>query len=116
MAGSDTTERKRASLAHPLLGELTEEEVNILNLIAKGYTNLMIAERLCLDIQILEHRLNKIYRKVKAKVGLGRRLARESAPRLRFTIKPLEVVADPQLEYLTSACPVGPRPTGHAPN
>jgi len=115
VAGSDATERKK-KMAHPLLGELTEEEVNILNLIAEGYTNLMIAERLCLDIQILEHRLNKIYRKVKAKVGLGRRLARESAPRLRLTIKPLEVVADPQLEHLTSACPVGPRPTGHAPN
>ena len=63
------------------LAELTEREREILELIAQGYTNAAIAERLVLSARTVENRLNQLYHGL----GLGSD-RREFNPRVRAAL------------------------------
>ncbi len=67
---------------NPLLRGLTPRELEILNLIACGYTNQAIAESICIDIKTVHHHINNIYSKVKADADLDNRHVRVSVARL----------------------------------
>jgi DNA-binding NarL/FixJ family response regulator len=51
---------------HPFLKQLTHRELEILNLLAEGYTNLAIAKTLYIEPKTVERHLNSIYGKLKA--------------------------------------------------
>jgi DNA-binding NarL/FixJ family response regulator len=51
---------------YPFMKDLTERELEILNLLAQGNTNQGIAQILCIDIKTVAHHLNNIYSKLKA--------------------------------------------------
>ena len=63
------------------LGRLTDREREILDLIAQGYTNAAIAERLVLSERTIENRLNQLYREL----GLDP-AQREFNPRVRAAL------------------------------
>jgi len=63
------------------LGRLTEREREILDLIAQGYTNAAIAERLVLSARTVENRLNQLYRELGLVSG-----QREFNPRVRAAL------------------------------
>ena len=46
-------------------GGLTTREMEILNLISRGYTNVAISDRLCIDVKTVRHHINNIYSKIK---------------------------------------------------
>ena len=46
---------------HPLMNELTHRELEILSLMASGYTNSAIAEALYIDIRTVQRHINNIY-------------------------------------------------------
>jgi DNA-binding NarL/FixJ family response regulator len=48
----------------PLAGGLTPREMEILNLIARGYTNTAISDSLCIDVKTVRHHINNIYSKL----------------------------------------------------
>ena len=50
----------------PFLKQLTTRVLEILSLLAQGYTNAAIAETLFIDIKTVEHHLNSMYSKLKA--------------------------------------------------
>lgn len=50
---------------YPFMKQLTERELEILNLLALGCTNHAIANNLCIDIKTVAHHLNNIYGKLK---------------------------------------------------
>jgi DNA-binding NarL/FixJ family response regulator len=47
------------------LKQFTPREMEILNLLANGYTNLAIASNLYIDVKTVEHHLNNMYSKLK---------------------------------------------------
>ena len=47
------------------LKNLTERELEIVGLLARGYTNYAISSSLCIDIKTVAHHLNSIYSKLK---------------------------------------------------
>jgi len=65
-----------------LLRGLTRRELEVLNLLAQGYTNLALAEALCVDIKTIRHHLNNIYSKLKADADFNYKHPRVSAARL----------------------------------
>jgi len=67
---------------HPFLRELTARELEILNLMAEGYTNSAIAEALYIDIRTVQHHINNVYSKFKADVVFNSKHPRVSAARL----------------------------------
>jgi DNA-binding NarL/FixJ family response regulator len=67
---------------YSFLRELTARQLEILRLLAKGYTNAAIAEDLCLDVKTVEHHINNMYGKLKAAVDFDRKHPRVSAARL----------------------------------
>lgn len=67
---------------HPLLEELTPRELELLSLMAKGYTNSAIAEALCIDIRTVQRHINNMYSKIKAGADFDQRHLRVSATRL----------------------------------
>ncbi len=67
---------------YPFLKELTDRELEILNLLAQGYTNLGIARMLCIDIKTVAHHLNNIYSKLKEDDGFTEKHPRVSVARL----------------------------------
>ncbi len=66
----------------PFLNQLTTRELEILSLLAQGYTNLSIAEALFIDIKTVEHHLNSMYSKLKADPDYNSKHLRVSAARL----------------------------------
>ncbi len=66
----------------PFLKQLTARELEILNLLAQGYTNSAIAQALYIDIKTVEHHLNSTYSKLKADPEFGDKHLRVSAARL----------------------------------
>ena len=66
----------------PFLKQLTTRELEILSLLAQGYTNSSIAETLFIDIKTVEHHLNSMYSKLKADTGYNDKHLRVSAARL----------------------------------
>jgi DNA-binding NarL/FixJ family response regulator len=44
---------------------LTAREIEILNLVAKGFTNVAISDSLCIDVKTVRHHINNIYSKLK---------------------------------------------------
>jgi len=67
---------------HPFLEQLTNRELEILNLLARGYTNLAIAGALYIDVKTVEHHLNSLYGKLKADNDVNDRHMRVTAARL----------------------------------
>jgi DNA-binding NarL/FixJ family response regulator len=55
-----SSEKEKALLA----GGLTTREMEILNLVAKGFTNVAIGEALCIDVKTVRHHINNIYGKL----------------------------------------------------
>ena len=48
----------------PFIQQLTDREMETLNLLSQGYTNQGIAKTLCIDIKTVAHHLNNIYGKL----------------------------------------------------
>jgi len=63
----------------PLGGGLTAREMEILNLVAKGYTNVAISDSLCIDVKTVRHHINNIYSKLKTSDAFDNRHPRVSA-------------------------------------
>jgi DNA-binding NarL/FixJ family response regulator len=66
----------------PFMKELTERELEILNLLAQGFTNQGIAKTLCIDIKTVAHHLNNIYSKLKYDSELDLKHPRVSVARI----------------------------------
>jgi DNA-binding NarL/FixJ family response regulator len=66
----------------PFLKQLTTRELEILSLLAQGYTNSAIAGTLYIDIKTVEHHLNSMYSKLKADPDYNNKHLRVSAARL----------------------------------
>ena len=66
----------------PFLKQLTPRELEILNLLSQGYTNLAIAKTLFIDIKTVEHHLNSMYSKLKTDPEFNNKHLRVSAARL----------------------------------
>jgi DNA-binding NarL/FixJ family response regulator len=66
----------------PFLKQLTTRELEILSLLAQGYTNSAIAVTLFIDIKTVEHHLNSMYSKLKADPDYNDKHLRVSAARL----------------------------------
>ncbi len=67
---------------HSFLKQLTARELEILSLIARGYTNAAIADALYIDIKTVEHHINSMYAKLRAETNFNHRHPRVSAARL----------------------------------
>ncbi|MFC1870559.1 LuxR C-terminal-related transcriptional regulator [Chloroflexota bacterium] len=67
---------------NPFLRELTAREWDILNLLAKGYSNSAMAEDLYIDITTVRHHINNMYSKLKAGTGFNGKHSRVVAARL----------------------------------
>jgi len=67
---------------HPLLKEFTPRELELLNLLSRGYTNSAIAEALFIDIRTVQRHINNMYSKIKANNEFNNRHLRVSAARL----------------------------------
>lgn len=67
---------------HPFLKELTARELEVLSLIARGYTNSQIAETLYIDVRTVEHHINSMYGKLRAETHFNDKHPRVSAARL----------------------------------
>ncbi|MFC1870555.1 LuxR C-terminal-related transcriptional regulator [Chloroflexota bacterium] len=66
----------------PYLRQLTSKELEILDLLAKGYTNISIADALYINIKTVEHHLNNVYSKFKTDADFSNKHLRVSAARL----------------------------------
>jgi DNA-binding NarL/FixJ family response regulator len=66
----------------PFLKQLTTRELEILSLLARGYTNSAIAAELFIDIKTVEHHLNSMYSKLKTDPEYNTKHLRVSAARL----------------------------------
>jgi DNA-binding NarL/FixJ family response regulator len=66
----------------PFMGQLTDRELEILNLLSQGYTNQGIAGTLFIDIKTVEHHLNSIYGKLKEANNFNQKHQRVSVARL----------------------------------
>ena len=66
----------------PVLKQLTARELEILSLLAKGYTNGAIAESLYIDVKTVEHHINSMYSKLRTTTDFSYKHSRVSAARL----------------------------------
>lgn len=66
----------------PFLKQLTTRELEILSLLAQGYTNASIAKALFIDIKTVEHHLNSMYSKLKSDPDYNTKHLRVSVARL----------------------------------
>jgi DNA-binding NarL/FixJ family response regulator len=64
------------------LKDLTARELEILSLLAMGYSNLAIAESLCIDVKTVKHHINNMYGKLDLASDLKGRHLRVSAARM----------------------------------
>ena len=67
---------------HPLVNEFTQRELEILSLIASGYTNSAIAETLYIDIRTVQRHINNMYCKVRNETDVSNKHLRVSAARI----------------------------------
>ena len=67
---------------NPFMELLTDREMELLSLLAQGYTNQGIAASLCIDIKTVAHHLNNIYSKLKEDTDLDNKHPRVSVARL----------------------------------
>ncbi len=67
---------------YPFMKELTERELEILNLLAQGNTNQGIAKNLCIDIKTVARHLNNIYSKLKYDSEMDEKHPRVSVARI----------------------------------
>jgi DNA-binding NarL/FixJ family response regulator len=65
-----------------VLKKLTHRELEILSLIAKGYTNSAIGEALFIDIETVQHHITNIYGKILAEADIKNKHLRVSASRM----------------------------------
>ncbi len=72
------TEKQRGSV----LEQLTARELEVLDLLAAGYTNQAIADACYIDIKTVRNHINNVYSKFKAESDLSSRHPRVSATRL----------------------------------
>jgi len=68
--------------ACPLLKQLTARKLEILNLLAQGFTNAAIAQALHIDIKTVEHHLSSTYSKLKSDREFNDKHLRVSAAKL----------------------------------
>jgi DNA-binding NarL/FixJ family response regulator len=66
----------------PFIQQLTDREMEVLNLLSQGHTNHGIAKNLCIDIKTVAHHLNNIYGKLKDDTELNQKHPRVSVARL----------------------------------
>jgi len=66
----------------PFLKQLTARELEILALLAKGYTNTAISQALFIDVKTVEHHINSMYSKLRAMSDFKHRHPRVNAARL----------------------------------
>lgn len=67
---------------HMLLKGITHRELEVLSLLARGYTNSAIAEELFIDIKTVRHHVNNIYNKLKVDAGFNHKHPRVRATRI----------------------------------
>ena len=67
---------------HMFLKGFTARELEVLSLVAQGYTNLAIAEILYIDIRTVRHHINSMYSKLRADADFDRKHPRVHAARL----------------------------------
>jgi len=67
---------------YPFMKQLTPRELEILGLLAKGYTNVAIAEMTYTDVKTVENHINTLYSKLKAETALEQRNPRVVATRM----------------------------------
>lgn len=89
---------------NPFLKQLTAREMEILGLLAQGYTNAAIASTLFIDIKTVQHHLNSMYSKLKTDVEFNDKHLRVSAARLY-----LETVGEPSRREEVLASTAGSR-------
>ncbi len=65
---SQTGEPKEQVVA--FLRDLTSKELEVIDLLANGFTNSAIADSLFIEVRTVEHHLNNIYSKLKAKENI----------------------------------------------
>jgi DNA-binding NarL/FixJ family response regulator len=63
----------------PFTQGLTAREMEILNLIAKSYTNTAISDKLCIDVKTVRHHINNLYSKLQTIENFDNRHPRVSA-------------------------------------
>jgi DNA-binding NarL/FixJ family response regulator len=63
----------------PIAKGLTAREIEILNLVSKGYTNVAISDSLCIDVKTVRHHINNIYSKLKTSDEFDNKHPRVSA-------------------------------------
>ena len=67
---------------HPLMKLLTPRELEIMGLLAEGYTNTYMADALCIDIRTVQHHIENMYSKLRAEECFDGKHPRVSATRL----------------------------------
>lgn len=67
-----------------LLRQLTARELEIIDLLAQGFTNASISRKLFIDQKTVEHHLNNIYSKMKAEGDFENMHPRVAAARIRW--------------------------------
>jgi DNA-binding NarL/FixJ family response regulator len=75
LANLISTEKDKAALTRGL----TTREMEILNLISRGFTNIAISDNLCIDVKTVRHHINNMYSKLKASTEFDNRHPRVSA-------------------------------------
>lgn len=82
LASLISTEKEKASLSKGL----TTREMEILNLISRGFTNIAISDSLCIDVKTVRHHINNMYSKLKASSEFDNRHPRVSATNIYLRI------------------------------
>jgi len=86
----------------PFLKELTARELEILDLLSKGYTNSAIAEALFIDIKTVEHHINSMYSKLRATADFNHKHPRVNAARLYLeAVGELPISTEEQIELVS---------------
>ena len=67
---------------HPFMKLLTPRELEIMSLLAEGYTNTAMADVLCIDIRTVQHHIENMYSKLRAEECFDGKHPRVSATRL----------------------------------
>ena len=67
---------------HPFMKLLTPRELEIMGLLAEGYTNISIADVLCIDIRTVQHHIENMYSKLRTEECFDGKHPRVSATRL----------------------------------
>lgn len=87
LAGAMFTSKSKSSF----LEQLTPRELEILGLVANGYTNVALAEAMYINVKTVERHLNNIYSKLRTEVDFDRK-----HPRVTATIHYLHEVTVPR--------------------